>query len=287
VKQIGNYQELSKLIFYYLKKNVMTNCFLSKSDWELEISLGNVYYFLRERNLFILRSRKDFWILNYYLNDLEFSSVNLEIPKDILKPIVVEVVGKSELDEKYQKQQEFFKQLGMEKVLERERFENVKQVESTMKKESDLLIISKNANNGVQDFEIILASNTLLPDVLQFLRCNFHVYYGCIPTEEKLKKDIQMGFVYAAMIEDKIIGVLHFQETDKLAEIRHLAVGEKWRGKGVAGQLMQVYESKVNVQKKIVWTGRENQNAQKLYQKYGYQKDDYVSSVFWYEKREK
>ena len=220
----------------------------------------------------------------------------MQIQQEILKTIVVEVVAKNFEDANYQKQQDFLMQIGMEKVLERERFQHVKQMEEDKVQTTEnknvkqvdknsvalenLLVTFKSNNETKSEYKIVLADESELISVLEFLVCNFNKYYGCIPTEEKLRDDIKKKFIYIAKKEKEIIGVLHFQKTDKMVEIRHLAVGEKWRGKGVAKQLMRVYQNEIKVSKKIVWTGKENESAQRLYQKCGYQKDGYVSTVF-------
>lgn len=292
LKKIESYQEMSKLIFSCFKKNVMTNCFLSKEDWEFEINNKSVYYFMVENSLFLIREREKFFILNYYLNDWNIEKIKIEMQQEISKPVVVEVVSKNILDESYLKQQELFFQLGMQKTLERVRFQNVEQVENLASEKENLLVTSENINNEIDtkfesDFEseseITFANIDDLAGILELLHSSFNLYYGCIPTQEKLSEDIQKNFVYIAKKENRILGVLHFEKSDKQTEIRHLAVDKDFRGKGIANHLMRIYGSEIKVPRRIVWTGVDNIPAQKLYQKYGYQKDGYVSSVFYCE----
>lgn len=284
VKQIENYSELSKLIFSCLKKNVLTNCFLSKEDWEFEIYQKNVYYFLIENNLFIFRKREDFWIFNYYVNGY-FNSFNLEVLKEKFKQenleiLVAEVVGRKINDENYQKQQDFLKQLGLKKVLTRERFENVENVKLQTEKNEDMLNISVDNKTETLEYEITLPDELDSDLILEFLKANFNNYYGCIPLKEKVKEDINEKLFYIAKIDEEIIGVLHFRKSQKTSEIRHLAVKNEWRGQGVGKKLINNYLNEMTSLKKLVWTGNENCSAQKLYEKNGYKKDGYVSSVF-------
>lgn len=281
MKLIKNYQELSKLIFSHLKKNLITNCFLGKEEWTLEIQNDLAYYIETEKNLYLFRKRDGFWILNYYLNDLD-----TEFNNSILNPIVVEFVGRNILENNYQKQQELFNNLGWKKCVERERFEKIES--SIEEKQSEFEnndcgngdIEIKNNSKNDSKIEICLAQEHDFDNVLELLKDSFNPYYGCIPTNLKLLEDINNGGVYMAKINNKIVGILHFKHMDKLAEIRHLAIDKDWRGQGIANELMNVYENEVRTQKKIVWTGIENQAAQGLYLKNGYKKDGYVSNVY-------
>lgn len=294
MKLIENYNILSKLIFSHFKKNLVTNCFLSKEEWELEIQAKKAYYFEIEKNLFLFRNRDEFWILNYYLNDI--STAKTELEKYNSKPIVVEIVSKNISDETYHKQQELFNQLGWNKKLERERFEktetleNLNQLETVSERENFENVKKENVmqqaslKNIEEKLKVLVARNEDVEKILELLRDSFNPYYGCIPTKQKLEDDISKNFVYIAKKEENIIGVLHFNNNDKMAEIRHLAVDKDWRGQGIANELMNVYENEIKVSKKIVWTGAENQVAQGVYKKYGYQKDGYVSSVYMNEK---
>lgn len=272
---------------------------MSKEEWEQEIQSSNAYYYETEKNLYLFRNREDFWILNYYLNDLdmvktELKKVNFddsnivktELEKNNLNPIVVEIVSKNILEDSYQKQQELFNQLGWEKKLERERFEKTECFENLNKLEqaSDLEHIENIKQQEIETIKInskiCFAQKEDLEKLLELLKEAFNPYYGCVPTKQKLEEDINKKFVYISKTEDKIIGVLHFKNTGKIAEIRHLATNKECRGKGIASQLMDVYEDEIKAPKKIVWTGTENMVAQGLYRKYGYQKDGYVSSVY-------
>lgn len=272
---------------------------MSKEEWEQEIQSSNAYYHETEKNLYLFRNREDFWILNYYLNDLDMvkselrkvkfddsNIVKTELEKNNLNPIVVEIVSKNILEDSYQKQQELFNQLGWEKKLERERFEKTECFENLNKLEQ-ALDLEHVENIEQQENEIIRTNSKIyfaqkedLEKLLELLKEAFNPYYGCVPTKQKLEEDINKKFVYISKTEDKIIGVLHFKNSGKIAEIRHLAISKEWRGKGIASQLMDVYEDEIKAPKKIVWTGTENRVAQGLYRKYGYQKDGYVSSVY-------
>lgn len=274
LKRIEEMQTLSGFLFSCLKNKTITNCFLSQAEWKMEIAQKNVDYFWVGQNLFLLRKRKDFWILNYAIQISEIEKpeqieeIRGIIQKEVSLPIVVEVVSREAEDEKYQKQQIVFQQLGMKKVIERERFHRIGQEENMAVIENETLP------------EIVVAKIDDLAMVWEFLSINFSKYYGCIPVIEKLREDIENQFVFLAKQGKEILGILHFKKSDKMAEIRHLAVDKNWRGKGIAKRLMEEYERKIILPQKLVWTGAENQEAQGLYQKYGYQKDGYVSSVF-------
>lgn len=116
--------------------------------------------------------------------------------------------------------------------------------------------------------------------IVDFLKKNFSPITGCIPSLNQLKQDMAKGYVLQASIGEDIIGVLHFQQNGNNAEIKHLAVDEAYRGRKIAARLLENYEKRITAKQQIVWTGTENQKAQKLYQKFGYQKDGFVASVY-------
>ena len=126
MKKVASYEELSKLIFSNLKKNVITNMFMTKEVLETEITLGNLYYILFSNGLFIIRDRAKYYVLNYYINNIDSKETKEEIEEilkeKIKKKIVIEVVGKTESDEKYIKICQLLEECGLEKTIVRERF---------------------------------------------------------------------------------------------------------------------------------------------------------------------
>ena len=263
MEKVKSYEELSKLIFKHLKKDVATNSFLSKEEYEKEILKENLYYSDFPFGLLIMRDRKDYFILNYYLNITE--DLKSIIEKELIsikKKIVVEVVGKDENDSKYLNQLDLFLSLNFENKISRIRYslnsENVK--------------ISSNicSNANIND----------LSEILSLLKNNFNNLYGCIPESDALETDIYNNNFLKVVMDNKIVGILHAKHTKNSAEIRHLAVLKEYRRKGIASNLVLNFINLYKNLNKSVWTGSDNVEAQKVYEKYGFKKDGYVSTVF-------
>lgn len=314
MKQIENYEELSKLIFAHLKKNVITNQFISKGELEREIEFKKLYYIEMPNNLFILRDRGVFYVLNYYINELNAEEIKACFKQEFDKTVVVEVVGRNIKEVGYQKAIELFDSVGMKKTVERERFikkelnekkENINNAVDVY--ENDALKIDNAVETSKnKKIKIEIAENNDADEILELLFENFDIYHGCIPTKEQLKIDIEAHNIYKAILNGKIIGVLHIskvlkkvkQHTEKdlrqeanqsmtieqcefsSAEIRHLAVKEEYRNLGIATNLLLKYDNEVRANNKLVWTGLDNFKAQRTYLKNDYSKDGYVSTVF-------
>lgn len=277
MQRIKDYEELSKLIFSHLKKNVQTNTFLSKEEFESEIEFGNLFYFDTDIGLFLLREREEYYILNYYIYGSfgslidESSAINLKECKEKIlvelknlnRPAVVEVVGKKAMISNYNYVVKFFEKLGMKEIVSRIR----------LSKETQLVEFPKESNVQIEK-----ATIEEIAEIMNTFRMNFDKFYGCIPTEEILKKEIEN--IYLAKEAENIVGLLHKKEAKNASEIRHLAVNEEHRNKGIAKALLKKYliDAK-DFDNKTVWTAENNIIAQKVYEHFGYKQDEYISKV--------
>lgn len=272
MQRIESYEEISKLVFKNLKKDVITNTFLSKEDFENEIKYGNIYYISFNNGLFLLRDRIDYCILNYYIQEVDLAEINAWLEKEIDKPLIVEVVGKKADEIKYNKALKIFENLGFERQIERERFVKKLVINNDSSVEKDVDNVKK------IDVKIEFCEKLDLDEVNEILASNFDKYYGCIPNKDKIESDISNQMIYKATIEGKIVGILHFRKTDKISEIRHLAVDKDFRGLGIASKMLKKYEAEIDANK-VVWTGTNNSSARKIYENEGYVKDGMVSTV--------
>lgn len=279
MNKVNNYQEISKLIFANLKKDVITNTFLAKKEFENEILNGNLYYSLINNGVLIIRDRKDYIIINYYLNDVNNKENIVTLKNEIQniykysevedKKIVIEVVGKEECNEKYLQQVNLFMQIGLHVAIKRVR----------LSKKLDINSLSVD-NVEILEPNIKFCEEDDIQEILEILRENFDKYYGCIPDIEFLRNEIKNKNFFKYTTTDKIIGILQIKNSSKSSEIRHLAVKKEHRNKGVAKKLIEKYDKEIKTNNKTVWTGVENKVAQGIYEKNGYLKDGYVSTVF-------
>ena len=264
--KINSYEELSKLIFSFLKRGVQTNFFLPKKDVQREIECSSLHYFDTSTSLWIVREREEYYILNYYLNDFD-ESIKEVFCREFDKPIVVEIVAKDCGDDKFISVCDFFNKLGFNELVARERFtKSVINSENVNNVENELIKIT---NCEKEDFE----------DISRILNENFDKLYGCIPSKETLIGYIENNDIYKATYDGKLVGVLHLSNDGKNSEIRHLAVVKEARNKGVASLLLEFYDNNITSINKTVWTGKVNLAAQRVYEKNGYKKDGYVSNV--------
>ena len=104
---------------------------------------------------------------------------------------------------------------------------------------------------------------------------------GCLPTEEELAADCRNGLVQVLLRNGRIAAALHLARTKNILEIRHIAVDPAYRGQGLASALLCSMAEKEDFEKCILWTSPENRAAVALYEKTGFQTQDYFSKVLF------
>lgn len=287
MRPISQWEEISRIILSQWKRKAITNAFLTKQDWETELARGSVMCQEFDEGVFFLRQRQGYWLLNYYLpkdvskdgdhSESEARQVLLQHMKEQVEewdlPVVVEVVGKAEETESYGSIIALWKAVGMQEAITRIRMSKA--------------VTSQTENLACQGIMIQKAKHKDEKEIQQILQTQFSPFYGCLPTEVALREDIEQGDVYKACQDDRIIGILHKKETEKTAEIRHLAVLEPWRCQNVASALLCQYEKDTEGKTKTVWTGADNLVAQHVYEKQGYEADDRISTVLIIEMEKK
>jgi len=244
MKKISDISIVNELIKKHFVKNVCTNSFLSTDDFKREIVSDSLFFSETEGGLFLLRKREDFYILNFYIHG-EVIFPEPEIPT------VCEIPYKRKLS-----CEEFFKNSGFERFLERMRMTAAKPEKQAG---SAYVAAEKDAGKAYE------------------LMCNsFNRYSGCIPSFEAFLKDIEEKRVIAF---PGIKGILHFSHKGISSEIRHLCVDEKERGKGIADELVKTYHFLTDASKYQVWLSKDNAPAKRIYIKNGYTADGFESVV--------
>lgn len=249
MKRIAELSGISAAVSAHFVKNVFTNNFLTEESYLSEINAGSLYAVETDNGLYVLREREDFYILNFHIHG------EASLPEALNgKRIVVEIPYKG-------KEQSFgfFESSGFEPFLERMRM--------TGKKAEHC--------GGRGSF---LKEDTA-EEAYSLLKANFNKYTGCIPDFDVFLKDIRNKRVMAYS-EDGIKGILHFSVKGKGSEIRHLAVAEKERNRGIAGELIKAYHAHTNCSKYQVWLAKNNTPAENLYKKHGYERDGFQSVVY-------
>lgn len=253
--KIDRYETISTLILKQIKKGVITNNFLTKEILENEIANNSLYAYQFDGGLLLLRERKEHYILNYYINNID-----INIDEDFGKDVVVEIVNRE--NDNNEKIISYFQKQEYTTCLKRVRYVNnfcgnVSCIESS---------------------EIQMCKSVDADEVMQIFAENFDAYTGCIPLMNSLLKYIENENIYVYK-KEKVEGVLHVEKGKNSSEIKHLAVLKTERNKGIATKLVNKYMSNIDVKKKTVWTGEDNIFARKFYEKNGYQLDGYTSIV--------
>ena len=74
-------------------------------------------------------------------------------------------------------------------------------------------------------------------------------------------------------------GVLHYTVNGRTAELRHLAVLPACRGRGTATRLVTAFLAGQGARLCRVWTAEDNEIALRLYHRFGFAEDGWVSDV--------
>jgi predicted GNAT family N-acyltransferase len=260
MKLFNSFDEISPIVRKHFKVGVSTNVFLSESEYRALIDKNRLFYEEFNGGLLLFKKRENDYLCYYQITDLNLQHENL-FEADGKLPIVVELVSKSV--ESQNNMQNFFESYGFKKNLERMRMKKKEQI----------------TNNAKSEFAIKYADPESETKIVQFLKQSFDGHTGCIPSQDELEKDINNKFVITAFDGDKVIGVLHFKNDKNKSEIRHLAIDKEYRHQNIASALMCEYLKETKELNSSVWVRKDNDEAVKLYQKFGYKADGFSSVV--------
>lgn len=249
----------------HIKPGVITNNFMEKRDYLSEIERGTLYYETWKGGLLLLRRRRGFSRLNYYLTGPD---VLPELPER--ETLVTEHVFRPGDDGK--EIYDFLNRLGFEALFQRARF--VREEDGGKVPEYDGGKV-KNGGSGAET-----ASAEDAEDIYELLVSCFSPETGCLPERDELPALAEEGRIICARDESGgIAGILHFKSAKKTWEIRHLAVSEEMRGLGIAGGMAEMC-FQLNVGKTgLVWARKDYAPAVGFYRNTGYRPDGWTSAV--------
>lgn len=260
IKKIDDLKALSSIVFSHIKKNVITNTFLTSFEYQNEIVSHTLSYieFDDSNNLYLIRERKNHIILNYYINDISFLKNELSIINNLFndKIIVVEIPYKEEL-----------------------LADNVKSIfeECSYKFKINRIKMIKEFENSNYGGEIAFKNESESDIINRFLTNNFDEYTGCIPNIKTIEQRIKNNEIITIKEDNKIIGLLEFSNDAQYVLIKHLAIDENHRNKGLASSLINQL-LKISSKSICTWTTL-GSNAEKMYEKNGFYKSNYKSLV--------
>jgi len=257
VKNIETSAELREEINKILANSsaLCTNFFLSADDIDEAAAKGEFFVHPFDGGILIFRQREGYYRTYFYLSDpgkivfmpMEYPAV-LEIAYRDRDISMKNIIGE-------------FEQAGFESLFSRIR----------MTRRGELFSKTGNAESAAErDAETIRAI---------FREC-FHPAAGCIPNDSELMAEIAAGHI---LTDDTVSGLLHFTESRTGSELRHLAVTETMRNRGIGSMLVESYLSRFGEKKAVVWVRDDNEPAVHTYEKYGFKADGMKSAVLIYE----
>lgn len=227
----------------YFRRGIVTNNFLTPSDYRSEIAEGELFYEASDNALSLYTARDGFYILYFY------AAPDCDLPKLPSETTVCEVSGKSE---------DIAKNHGFTKLFDR------------IKLEASFLPSSSDGTTAAcaDDAE----------SVYSLLNECFDPTSAYLPTLTQLRAEAEEGLLKLYRRGEEILGVLRYGISGKCALIKHLCVAKNASGQGIAKRLCLSLMSEH--EKCSVWTSAENMPAVSLYKKLGFSETGKSSTVY-------
>lgn len=255
MKKIESYKELSALISGQFRRGMLTNAFLSATEWEKAIGAGSVTAHSRENSLLVCRQKESHSVLYFWLNEepafaMPFLSENT----------VLEIPGRQK-DQALWTVGEAWEQAGFQPLFTRQR------MNCTME-------------GGAPGAQIVIAGESELSGARHLLSSNFSPLTGCLPDEETLAEHMRAEGVLLYREGTRDLGLLHRVKDRTGWELRHLCVAEEGRGKGIGEKLVRAYHALCAGEKSRVWVRQDLLPALTIYNRCGYEADGMISKVY-------
>ena len=253
MKKIDSTAALNDGINKILAKSsaICTNFFLPADETERAVVSGEIFTEAWDGGILIFRKRETYFRTYFYLAD-PAAPVTCEIPA----PAVLEIPYRDR-DEAAKNAVRGFTDAGFAPLFQRIR-------------------MTRRGSEVYADSDAVRASADDTEKLKVLFRENFHPLAGCIPTDAELSDEIRAGHI---LTDDACAGLLHFTEGKAGTELRHLAVEEAHRNRGIGSALVRAYLGLCGVKKSTVWVRDDNDAAKKTYEKHGYRADGMKSAV--------
>ena len=230
----------------------LSNCFFLPPAVEALIEKGTLYAQPIENGLLLIDDNGGFYRLYYYLSD-EAHYAPLSLDKDA----VIEFPFTSQPNAKQQRQIELIGELGF-----------------TLGRESALLsaVPDELKRLPMSDSPVELAKKGDAKRVLELICASFNPLYAFIPEESELEEAIEDSRVFVIRANGEIAAILHSGFEKGIAEIKHVAVCEQQRGKGLGAIIVNAYHEAYMDRASGFqqWVDIHNTPAVNLYGRFGY-----------------
>lgn len=264
MEKITAIDEVNCLIRPYFTPKVVTNNFLSSSVYERLIQHDALSYFQYRGALFFVVRKENFDLLYFHL-PAEAKFNFLELADFFTRDMVSECVFRPHAAYKDQIKTKFLDG-GFETIASRHRVVKTDDFPAAEARQNHF------AMKWITEEEVSAA--------IHFMKHNFDLYYGCVPFVEDLAAEAKNANVLCAFDAANIAALLRAEPKKNTFEIKHIAVGEKYRGSGLASNLFAEACRRLKPKKVCAWVVDGNQSAKVFYAKNGFQEDQWTSSVF-------
>lgn len=248
--KINDLSELKQMISQRMTKGVWTNCSLGSADFSLEIAQEKLFVENHESVLWIFRQRDTHFVANFYSKKGE----NIEI-NHCSVPIMLELPFTKEKPDLSN-----FHAVGFEELFVREQF-----------------VLDPLGQASQVNPTIKLDNLDYYEQIREIYQKRFKIKTACIPTELRLKADMEQGNVIGILDKGTLAGFLRFSVQAKTVTLLHLAVTREFQGKGFAKSLCNGCFEEHFDKKYMLFTA--DSEAKALYYKIGFQLGKYQSIV--------
>jgi GNAT superfamily N-acetyltransferase len=255
MKQLQNIDELSSLISASFRKGTSTNNYVLLDAYTSYIAQGKLSFITTEDNVIFLLEKHDFYQLYFYINNF---AQTIQLPDD--RPIVMEIIYRG-LSNEPAEILDYWSEHGFNKHLTRDNLTAaLNKIEiPASQKSSTLVTFAK------QEAEVVFTH--------QLLEKALDRYTGDLLSLHELSNYCAQSNLLCAYHEGEIAGVLQFEIKNKVVWLGHIAVDERFRGKGIANELVTSYilENKMDDNTRYaLWVIQDNMGAVNLYRKFGF-----------------
>jgi ribosomal protein S18 acetylase RimI-like enzyme len=252
---IRDVEYLNNQIQHYFKKGTFTNNYFLLDTYIKYIVQQKLAFVSSSKNAAFLVENPEFYKMYYYLNDFDDM---ICLPSD--KPIVMEILYR---DEQFKPVEIFnyWKTNGFKMHLTRDNLLATFNKLIIPEYYSDDIVI----NYANSEKELIYTQ--------QLLESALDKYTGDLLSFDEIRHYINQQNVICAYYDHELAGVLQFEVKNKIVWLGHIAVDLKFRGKGLANEMVRKYivdNHQDENTKYQLWVIQDNIGAVNLYRKFGF-----------------
>ena len=252
MERIGSFDRLAALAERHMRRGVLMNTMITREAYEPDILGRGLTAKETEDGLFLLRDRGDHTLLCFLMEP------GAELPA--LPDRTVCEIPFRERDTGLAGLPQKLEEAGFETVLRRVR-------------------LSRPAGPCEMPEEPLCFPESP-EEAASFLQRHFSSLTGCLPGEAEMRAALAERRLPAVRDENgALCGLLHFTVAGRASRLRHLAVEERYRNRGLASRLIRGYLAETGGARSTVWTGEENIPAIRAYASAGYSPDGTRSAV--------